>query len=161
MKFKLQILFTLVVVLFLAYFVYEAKEWRLQARLYPWAVGIPALILGLIQLIFDLTGVGAKKTSIDTPVDFQFTQSIDTSLARRRALNIFSWIFGFLILIWLVGFSVAVPTMVFLYLKIQAGEKWPLSIALTLAAWLLFWGLFHRLLRLPFPEGQLQTWLGM
>lgn len=161
MKFKVKHLFNLLVIVFFAYFIYEAREWRLQARLYPWVIGIPALVLGLIQLVFDFVGVGEKKSSTQAPVDFQFTRHTDAALAQRRTWNIFSWIFGFLILIWLAGFAIAVPALVLLYLKIQSREKWPLTIALTLGAWLLFWGLFDRLLRLPFPEGQLMIWLGL
>lgn len=163
MKFKPQVIFSLIVALFFAFFVYEAREWRLQARLYPWAVGIPVFFLALVQIFLDFKGVG-KKPSADppqVPVDFQFTQHIDTALAQRRTWNIFSWIFGFFIMIWLLGYSLAVPLLVFLYLKVQSSEKWILSLFLTGAAWLIFWALFDRLLRLPFPEGQLLVWLGL
>lgn len=161
MKIKLPIIFSLIVILFFAYFLYEARTWRLQARLYPLVIGIPALILGVMQLAFDIFGVGEKKDDTAAPVDYQFTQPVDPVLARRRTINIFSWIFGFVILIWLIGFAYAVPTMVFLYLKVQSRESWVISVVLTAAAWLLFWGLFNWLLSLPFPDGQLQIWLGL
>ena len=161
MKFRPQIILSIIVVIFLAYFIYEAREWRLQARLYPLAIGIPVLLLALVQVVFDFLGIGAKKSSDDTPMDFQFTQTTDSALTKRRTLNIFSWIFGFVIGIWLLGFSVAIPAMVFLYLKVQSREGWLLSLVLTGFAWLFLWGLFERLLRLPFPEAQLRTWLGL
>ena len=34
----------------------------MQARLYPWAIGIPMIILALIQVIFDLKGIESKET---------------------------------------------------------------------------------------------------
>ena len=46
-----------------------------------------------------------------------------------------------------------IPLMVFTYLKIQSDESWPLSIGLTAAAWFSFWGLFVKVLNLPFPDG--------
>jgi hypothetical protein len=52
-----------------------------------------------------------------------------------------------------------VPLVVFLYLKVQSKERWPLSIALSAGAWLFFYGLFDRLLHLPFPDGVLIAWL--
>ena len=161
MKIRPQVIFSLIVFIFLVFFVYEAREWRLQARLYPWAIGIPMLVLALAQVFADLKGVIKSKPSDNAPVDFQFGQAMDSTLALRRTLNIFSWIFGFLIGIWLLGFSLAIPAMVFLYLKVQSGEKWILSLLLTGAAWFLFWGLFDWLLRLPFPDGQLFIWLGL
>ena len=36
MKLKPQILFDLLILLFFVYLVWEAQEWKLQARLYPW-----------------------------------------------------------------------------------------------------------------------------
>lgn len=161
MKFRPQTIFSLVVLIFFVVFVYQAREWRLQARLYPWAIGIPMLILAAVQLFFDLTGREKIKEKSDAPVDFQFGQAMDSAVARRRTLTIFSWIIGFFIGIWLLGFPVAIPVMVFFYLKVQSGEKWWLSLVLTGAAWFVFWGLFDRLLRLPFPDGQLLIWLGL
>ena len=95
MKLRPQALFCLLIVLFFAVFVYQATDWRLQARLYPWVIGIPMIFLALAQLIFELKGIGEKKSAGNAPVDFQFTQNIDPALARSRTLNIFSWIFGF------------------------------------------------------------------
>ena len=68
---------------------------------------------------------------------------------------------GFFALIWLLGFPIAIPLMMFAYLKFQGGESWVLSITLTVVAWLFFYVLFVRLLHLPFPDGLLMTWLGL
>lgn len=160
---KLRLYFDLIVIVFFVIFVYEAREWRLQARLYPWVIGIPMIALAVIHLIREFVGVDSKKASSQAgaaPVDYQFTKGIDPDVARRRTINIFCWIFGFAIGVWLLGFAVAVPLFVFLYLKIQSSEGWPLSIALTGLAWLIFWGLFDWLLRLPFPDGLLFTFIG-
>jgi len=160
MKFKPDLIFTLLLLAFFAFFIWEAREWRLQARLYPWAIGIPMVGLAIIYLVVELFGTEKPKAQGNAPVDFQFTQEMDSRVARLRTLNIFSWILGFFAGVWLVGFSITVPLLVFLYLKVQSREPWLISIALTGAAWLLFWGLFDRLLHLPFPEGQLFVWLG-
>ena len=161
MKIKPQIILAVILVVFFAVFVYQAKDWRMQARLYPWAIGIPMLILAVVQVVLELRGVEAKKSVNDAPVDVQFAVRTDPALARRRMFNIFSWILGYVASIWLIGFGYSVPLIVFLYLKVQSHEKWLLSIALTASAWLFFWSLFDRLLHLPFPDGQLFAWLGL
>jgi hypothetical protein len=161
MKIRSQAVLGAILVVFFAVFVYQARDWRLQARLYPWAIGIPMLILAVVQVVLDLKGIGPKKSANDAPVDVQFAARTDPVLARRRTINIFSWILGYVFSIWLIGFAYSVPLIVFLYLKVQSREKWPLSIALTAMAWLFFWALFDRLLHLPFPEGQLFSWLGL
>jgi hypothetical protein len=160
LKVRPQAVFTFVFLIFFIVFVYTAQDWRLQARLYPWAIGIPMLALAVIQLILDLRGYERKPTGDAAPVDFQFQQAVDPALARRRTYNIFGWLFGFFISIYLLGFSITIPLMVFTYLKIQSNESWSISITLTIIAWLFFHFLFVKLLTLPFPDGLIVTWLG-
>jgi putative tricarboxylic transport membrane protein len=157
LKVRPQAIFSFAIVIFFIVFVYQAQEWKMQARLYPWAVGVPMLILALIQLILDWKGVERKQRDDAAPVDFQFAQTVDPVLARKRTLNIFGWFFGFFAGIWLLGFTITIPLMVFGYLKIQSGEQWRLSLTLTAIAWFFFWSLFVRLLTLPFPDGLIFT----
>jgi hypothetical protein len=138
-----------------------AQDWRMQARLYPWAIGIPMLILAIVQVILDLKGHKAKASADATPMDFQFTKDIDPVTARKRTFIMFGWLIGFFFAIWLLGFPIAITLMMFTYLKFQGRESWGLSIALTVIAWFFFWGLFVRLLHLPFPDGLVVTWLGL
>ena len=160
MKVRPQAIFSFIFLIFFIVFVYQAQDWRLQARLYPLAIGIPMVILAIIQVILDLKGVERKQRDDAAPVDFQFTQTVEPKLARRRAIIMFGWLFGFFFSIWLLGFSITIPLMVFSYLKIQSNEKWTISIILTVTAWLFFYFLFVRLLNLPFPDGLIFTWLG-
>jgi len=133
----------------------------MQARLYPWAIGIPMLILAIVQVILELKGVKAKQSSDATPMDYQFSKVTDPVLARKRTIIMFSWLVGFFFAIWLLGFPIAIALMMFTYLKFQGQESWVLSTALTVIAWLFFYGLFVRLLHLPFPDGLIITWLGI
>ena len=169
MRIRPQTVFSFLVLLFFAVVIWGAKDWPVKAQLYPWVIGIPMLVLAAFRLVTDLRGSAGKSASpatpadppLGTPADIQFTREIDPIVARRRTINIFSWIFGFLLACWLLGLSVTIPPFVFLYLKVKSGEGWTLSLVLTGAVWLLYWGLFDRLLRLPFPEGQLYLWLGL
>jgi hypothetical protein len=157
-------LFSFCALVFFCVFVYLAQEWRMQARLYPWAIGIPMVVLAIAQVILDLKGVKAKQSddgAPPTPMDFQFTKDIDPVTSKKRAIIMFAWLLGFFALIWLFGFSIGIPLMMFAYLKFQGGESWVLSITLTVIAWLFFYGLFVKLLTLPFPEGLIITWLGI
>jgi len=161
LKIRPQAIFSFCALVFFCVFVYLAQEWRLQARLYPYAIGIPMLILAIVQVILDLKGVQAKQSSDATPMDYQFSKETDPALAKKRVITMFAWLLGFFFAIWLLGFPLAIALMVFSYLKFQGRESWVLSIALTVIAWLVFWGLFVKLLTLPFPEGLLITWLGI
>ena len=160
MKVRPQAIFSFVFLIFFIVFAYEAKDWRLQARLYPWVIGIPMVILALVQVILDLKGVERKEQDA-APVDFQFAQTtVEPAVAKRRAITMFTWFFGFFFGILLLGFSVTIPLMVFGYIYVQSKEKLLLSLTLTAVAWVFFWALFVKLLTLPFPEGMIFTWLG-
>ncbi|HEX6767809.1 MAG TPA: tripartite tricarboxylate transporter TctB family protein [Candidatus Binatia bacterium] len=163
MKFRPAALFSLIVLIFFCVFVYEAREWRMQARLYPYAIGIPMLICAIIQFILDLKGVKAKESADGAPMDFQFTgqKEMDPAVVKRRTITMFSWMLGFFLMIWLLGYVIAIPVMVFSYLKFQSNESWMLSTTLTVIAFVFFYSLFVKLLTLPFPEGLLITRLGL
>jgi hypothetical protein len=163
LKFRASALFSLVVLIFFCVFVYEAKEWRMQARLYPFVIGIPMLIFAIVQFVLDLKGVKPKESTTDgAPMDFQFQQTdIPDDVVRKRTITMFAWMFGFFAMIWLVGYVIAIPLMVFCYLKFQSSESWALSTTLTVIAFVFFYFLFVRLLNLPFPDGALQTMLGL
>jgi len=62
--------------------------------------------------------------------------------------------------VWLLGFTITIPLMVFAYLR-SYKERWVLSVTLTILAWVFFYMLFVRLLNLPFPDGVIFTWLGI
>ena len=161
MKVRPQAIFSFIFLIFFILFAYEAKDWRLQARLYPWVIGIPMVILALVQVILDLMGIERKQQDA-APVDFRFSETtIEPEVARRRAITMFGWFFGFFASIWLLGFAITIPLLVFTYLRIFSNEKWVLSLTLTGVAWLFFYALFVRLLTLPFPDGKIFTWLGI
>ena len=125
-----------------AYAVYAALRWPPKAALFPLTMGIPLLVLALAQVLIDLR---------DPP-------QAAPAAARRRSLAVFAWMAGFIALVLLVGFPVAVPVFVFCYLAIASREGWVLSAALAAAAWGAFHLLFQRLLHFPFEDGLISGW---
>jgi len=143
----------LVVVAFFAWTLWEAREWWFRARLFPWAIGFAGLALALLQLRSDVASLVRSRR-----VGREEKSNAKSALARQRTLSMTAWILGFFAAIWLLGFSVAVPLTILVYLK-GARERWPISIALACFGWLAFYGLFDHLLHVPFPEGQLFVWM--
>ena len=86
---------------------------------------------------------------------------LEPAVVRSRAVSIVAWILGFFLAIWLLGFVIAVPVASFLYFRFAGGEKWSISIPLSVAAGTIFYGLFDYFLHLPFPEGTLLAWLNL
>jgi len=135
--------------------VYTAGQWQYQARLFPWSIGIPALLLCVVQLGLDLFRIGDSADGddlrglMDLPVD----RGVPVSVVVRRAANTFGWIGGFFFVIWIVGFIITVPLFVFFYLTIQAREKLSVSLIYTGAILIFLLGLFHYILHIPWPAG--------
>ena len=128
----------------------------MRAGLFPWTITTAALILAIVHAIRDLTGrrrAAMKPAALDAGA-----APNSTGEGRRTAANC-GWILGMYVAIWLLGFSLATLVTALLYLRI-ARERWPISLALSLAAFAFVYGLFEKALSVPFQPGQLFVWLG-
>ena len=151
------ILFDIFLILLFAWALRESWDWPWRTRLFPWTIGWPVLAVIVTQLVRDLWKLQGQKVevrAIQTTVPIQAT-----SIGRRRMIGIWASFFGFLLVIWLVGFYIAVPITMLLYLKLAGHEKWPISLAIAAAAWLIFSWTFNCSLHVPFPQGLLVTLL--
>jgi TctA family transporter len=140
-------LFTLTVIVVLSAALWQSRNFGPRAGLFPWVIGIPTLILAFFQLVRDVAG---KETAEAAGSHAELA----TRVVVQRTIAILLWIFGCFIAIWLLGFPYAVPLVILLYLKF-ARESWKITAIVTFCAWIFFWGLFERLLNVPFPEGLL------
>jgi hypothetical protein len=136
------------------YGVIAATAWPWKAALFPLVIGIPLFCLAAAEALWTLFG---SAPASDEAKDFQLSIGKDTV---RRTLIATGWILAFFAAIVLAGFQIAVPLFVLAYLKLQGREGWILSIVITAAVWGVFYGLFDRLLHLPFPAGWLFSWSG-
>jgi len=123
-----------------AYAVFTALRWPPKAALFPLVMGIPLLVLALAQMVIDLR----EPQRPEGPPG-----------AGLAALAILAWMAGFIAVVLLIGFPLAVPLLIFAYLRVASREPWPLSIALAAAAWGIFYLLFQKLLHFPFEAGLL------
>jgi len=140
------------------YGVVTAWSWPWKAALFPLVIGIPVFFLAAAEALWTLFGASAAEGQAS---DFQLSRHLpEKEMSRRTAIAI-GWMLGFFAAIVLLGFPIALPLFVFLYLKLQGREGWTLSLVFTLVAWGIFYGLFDRLLHLPFLAGWLLTWLGL
>lgn len=154
---KATLLLGSVIMLISGWGVFTAMSWPWKAALFPIVIGIPVFCLAAAEVVWELFGSAPAGRAMD----FQLSSHLPEDVARRRTLLTAGWMLGFLAAIVLAGFPIAVPLFVFLYLKVQGREGWGLSILLSLAVWGVFYGLFDRLLHIPFPAGWFQGWLGL
>ncbi|HEX9786397.1 MAG TPA: tripartite tricarboxylate transporter permease, partial [Candidatus Binatia bacterium] len=149
-KFSLNLLFTAGIIIIFAWSLWESKSFGYRAGLFPWTIGYPVLALAIAQFIRELLGKSGGG-GLESEVEIDLPKAV----VRRRTVGILGWIIGFFLLIWLIGFSYAVPVTTFFYLKLSGKEKWPITIIFTAVTWGFFYGVFDYALRIPFPEGLL------
>jgi hypothetical protein len=151
MRDRASIILGVVIMAWAGWAIYAAIGWPFKAKLFPMAIAITVLCLVAAEVAWSLFGSQAAERA----TDFQMSAGVPREVAVRRTVVVVAWILGFFAVIALIGFPYAVPLFVFVYLKVQGRESWWLSIAFSAAMWGLFYGLFVKLLNIPFPAGWL------
>ena len=136
----------------------SALRWPFRAALFPMVVGIPLFILSTVQFLKSAF-LGGKGHIKEATIDFKLSEMEDKALEKKRTIDIFLWILGFFFMVLLIGFPIAVPLFMFLYMKLHGKEKWGTSLILTFVAWASFYGLFVKFCDVPFMEGWVQQGL--
>jgi len=157
LRFSWDMVFSLFIVVMFICALWQSMRFNVRAGLFPWAIGFPVLALAIVQFVMDFLGKGGR-CSGDSPIEAEV--ELPSDVVNRRTAGIFVWIIGYFAAIWLLGFSIAAPLCTFIQLKIGAREKWFITLILTVAAWAFIYGVFDRLLHVPFPPGILFEWLG-
>lgn len=154
---KASFVLSIVVMAIAAWAAVSALAWPLKAKLFPLGISIPLFLLAAAELVWLILGSSHK----GEVMDFQLADHLPPREALRRTAVAIGWILGFSAAIVLLGFPIAVPVFVFLYLRLQGGEGWILSAICTALVWGMFYGLFDQLLHLPFAAGWLLAWLSL
>ena len=131
--------------------VYLAHVWPWKAALFPIAIGIPVFCLAAAEVAWILFG----STDAERAMDFKMSEDVPPRVAALRTAGVVAWMAGFFGAIALIGFPLAVPLFVFLYLRLQGRESWVFSLVFSAVVWGFFYGLFEKLLSVPFPAGWL------
>ena len=107
--------------------------WKMQDGLFPLIIGIPTIALGTAQIILDMRHRQKPK---EAGTGIASDASIGIWIRSLKGENLcyviaFAWIVGLVIMIYLLGYYVAIPLFLLLYFKLH-GRRWRSSIALCL-----------------------------
>jgi Tripartite tricarboxylate transporter TctB family len=175
---KIDFLFSALVVVFLIWALWEARNWPGHSRLFPWSLGFIVLSLALTQLGLAWRGIvregrtdpiggrnglddigKSPSGAANDPVAQKILVTPDT--ARQRIVTICCWIVGFFIGVWLLGFKLGSLCLTLVFLKFTAHEKWMLSTVMAVATYLFFWLVFDIMLRAPLGGGFIGDYFGL
>ena len=158
----LEAVFALLLALLFAYSIFAARQWPFNAALFPLLIGVAGFVLAIVVclVVWLSKGDGRPTSASGVQGDLYLEEALLSGQALRRTLVIFAWLLGLVPAIWLLGQKVALPLFMLLYLK-TAGEKWWLSILLTLATVIFLLGIFDQVIHVSWQDGMLFYWLGI
>jgi Tripartite tricarboxylate transporter TctB family len=172
---KVEVLFSVGIVSFLVWAIWEARQWPPPSKLFPWSLAFTVLTLALLHFALAWRGalkentagnLAAKRTedanaSATTGRSDSESLLISPEIARQRAIVICCWIVAFFIGISLLGFKLGSLFLTFMFLKFTARESWTISAAIAVANYLFFWLVFDIALRTPLGSGLLGDYFGI
>jgi hypothetical protein len=151
-----QIIFLGLIILGIAYTFYDVWNMSFLGRIFPQCAGALALIFALVGF------AAVVRRNPDSPMVF------DSEVGWRGGsegykVNLYyyiGWLTGFMALIALVGFLLAIPLFFMVFLRHQSVAKWS-SILIMAGAALGALVLLGYVFTLQFPEGVLQNVVAM
>jgi hypothetical protein len=149
----------------IAVWVVTAASLDWDTRLFPWAVGIPALALALRQLATDWKGTAAnaeqgQEERYPGVLDIAVDRTIPPEVLFGHTVRTAYWILAFACGIWFLGFLIAIPLFIFFYLISEAKAHKLLALTVAGLTFLFVWALFDQIMHLAWPEAALFTLLG-
>jgi hypothetical protein len=143
-----QFIFTAFIGLVIIGALFVAREWPVRASIIILLLGGIGVILTGIQLAMDYKAMRTEKSQI-TRLTFE-VQAIEHQ-GRWGSLEIWAWLWGLFFAIHLIGFPIALPLFVFLYVKLYGGA-WLTTIILTAVTWGFLYGIYEYVLSVPWPK---------
>jgi hypothetical protein len=128
-----------------------AKDWPIRASIVILLLGGVGIVLVALQLRNDLRAWRRQEVEIIRPT---YEVQATAHQGRWGSLEIWAWLWGLFFAIHLIGFPIALPLFVFLYVKLYGGG-WLTSVLLTVITWGFLAGIYDYLLSVPWP----QPWL--
>jgi len=172
---------SIMTVLLLAIFsvmVFISSGYPPGARFMTFVVGIPAIVLCLLQLGLDMREWRHVPASGDNRSDFEKAEEevsrmvghqlhfdvshellaggdtkLDPRTMLRREIIVWGYFLGLIAGIILFGFHIAVPVFLITFLLLQAKASWRMTLSLTALATVALFVVFERLLRMSLHSG--------
>jgi Tripartite tricarboxylate transporter TctB family len=147
-----RIVFTSFIALVILVALLVSTDWPIRASIIILLLGGIGVVLALVQLVLDLKNLHADDYKDERPA-FE-TVAIEHQ-GRWGTLEIWAWLVGLFLAIQLIGFPIALPLFVSLYVKLYGGS-WPTAVLLAAGTWGFLVGVFDEILSVHWPE----PWVG-
>jgi len=153
-KFTPRALFPAALVVLFAAMLAETASWEREAKIVPVIVGVLALVFGVLAAVSEffqrVAAAPAQGGSIHMDIQSHVAH-LPTAQKLLRGSMFFGWIGAFLASMATFGLIPTVPIFIIAYMRIEGRERWSLTASLAAVMTLFIYGLFDRLLAIPWP----------
>ena len=145
----------------------EAITWNFYAKIIPMIVGTGAILFCSLSLMNDVfkSQVHAART-LEAAAKGEVAEKIHMDIGSNvshlppmtvflRGVTFFGWMVFFLCSMALIGLIPTVPIFIILFMRVEAKERWTLTLPMALCMFLFCWFLFDWLLSIPWPGSYL------
>ncbi len=131
MKLTFRLVFTLVIAIALVLFVAVSTTFNSQARMMPLIVGVPVMLLALLQLALELRQAMERK---EETAKVAQAPAPATTQGHQHTLVVYGWVVAMFGAIYLVGFVITTFFYPLLYMRIVGHRSWRMSAGISLGA---------------------------
>jgi hypothetical protein len=151
-------LFSLFLIVWFAYGVWEARTYAFLAKIFPFYISLILLLFAIISIVIEIRQV------VDRAEDLHGTSSgsdlsVDWDMPMTEVWKRFGFYVGIIlavyVLIYLIGYPLALSLFICLFYRLVAKARWVSSIIAGCAG-LGFLALASHLLGMDWPEGLLK-----
>ncbi len=132
-----------------------------ETRLLPLVIGIPGILLGLIQVGVEFRDARRKAAAakagetnrLDSDTDSGAEETVPSAVIVKREFVLLAYLVALAVSIILFGFWLTIPVFVIVFLRAHERESWRLTLGLSLGAWAVLYLIFDRLLEIILHQG--------
>lgn len=162
MRFSAGAAFTAAILLLTIGALWSARDWPFDAKLVPYAATIAALVFAALNLATEVFTRG--EAAGPATVFRHATGGVEIppepdlpapAIVRVRALRYFGWLAGLGAGGVLIGFVPAIAVFVAAFMRAEFHERWRVALPAAAAVTAFLWGIFDRVLAVPWPPSLL------
>ncbi|MEX2450347.1 MAG: tripartite tricarboxylate transporter permease [Rhodospirillales bacterium] len=140
-----------------------AAEWELAARLVPQVIGGAGFLFVAVFIVMRLfigtvggAAIGGQGAAhFDIQADYG---DLSAQTIFARAVVYFLWCLIFLGFALVIGLLPALFVLLVGYMRFVSRESWKMVVMVSVPVWAFSYGLFHYVLRVPWPPALLGDW---
>ena len=157
MKSKGENVFILILLVIFAGSLYLSTEWSMKARLFPMLIVIVGLVLTVWLLIAErIFGSSAGKGQPQSKEGKEAEGALKPAkqeITLRGEVTMILWVLGFLAMILVLGFWVAIAVFTPLFMPFFGKENWKMATIYTVGIWFGIYLVFHVAMKVPLYGG--------